>query len=225
MCSPDCPFHSSAATPRDRLASDAAAAPVALTRRRLLTAAGLLALPSWASANTARSGDSRPREEILSDLLREERSLWVLREIGGKAEELRVTYWTAERGFDRDKYLELCWLLRDVQANRVFPIDHDLLAVLCGVQAWLGREGRRAPMRVFSGYRSLNTNRETEGAALNSRHLLGKAADIGIEGVSNVKLAGIASILGRGGTGFYPGRSFVHVDTGDERIWIGGKKS
>ncbi len=45
-----------------------------------------------------------------------------------------------------------------------------------------------------------------------------------MDGVTNVKLAGIASILGKGGTGFYPGRSFVHVDVGDERIWIGGGK-
>ena len=191
-----------------------------ISRRRLLAAAGLTMLPAWAAANTARPGEQRPREEILADLLRTERTLWVVRE----AQELRVTYWTAERGFDRDRYLDLCWLLRDVQANRVFPIDHDLLAVLCGVQAWLGREGRVAPLRVLSGYRSLTTNRETEGAALNSRHLLGKAADIAMDGVTNVKLAGIASILGRGGTGFYPGRSFVHVDVGDERIWIGGGK-
>jgi uncharacterized protein YcbK (DUF882 family) len=26
--------------------------------------------------------------------------------------------------------------------------------------------------------------------------------------------------LGMGGTGFYVGRGFVHVDTGDERLWI-----
>jgi uncharacterized protein YcbK (DUF882 family) len=148
-----------------------------------------------------------------------------VREAGQKRDELRVTYWTAQRGYDREQYLQLCWLLRDVRANRVFPIDHDLLAVLCGVQAWLGREGRVAPLRIFSGYRSMSTNKQTEGAALDSRHLLGKAADIAMNGVTNVKLAGIASILGRGGTGFYPGRSFVHVDVGDERIWIGSGKA
>jgi uncharacterized protein YcbK (DUF882 family) len=190
-------------------------------RRRLLAAAGLSVLPAWAAAGKSQPVASRPREEILADLLREQRSLWVVREAGDKRDELRVTYWTAERGYDREQYLQLCWVLRDVRANRVFPIDHDLLAVLCGVQAWLGREGRVAPLRVFSGYRSATINNQTEGAALDSRHLLGKAADIAMDGVTNVKLAGIASILGRGGTGFYPGRSFVHVDVGDERIWIG----
>ncbi|MCU0939981.1 MAG: DUF882 domain-containing protein [Burkholderiaceae bacterium] len=194
------------------------------SRRRLLAAAGLLALPSWATANPAQPGSQRSRAEILADLLREQRSLWVVRENADRRDELRVTYWTAQRGYDREQYLQLCWLLRDVQADRVFPMDHDLLAVLCGVQAWLGREGRVAPLRIYSGYRSHSTNKQTEGAALDSRHLLGKAADIAMDGVTNVKLAGIASILGKGGTGFYPGRSFVHVDVGDERIWIGGGK-
>ena len=53
---------------------------------------------------------------------------------------------------------------------------------------------------------------------------MGRAVDISVSGISNVKLAGMASLLGRGGTGFYPGRSFVHVDTGDERIWIDGAR-
>lgn len=204
--------------PRSTLASPG------LSRRRLLAAAGLTLLPAWAAASPAQPGQARPREEILADLLREQRSLWVVRDTGAQRDELRVTYWTAQRGYDRQQYLHLCWLLRDVRANRVFPIDHDLLAVLCGVQAWLGREGRVAPLRVFSGYRSMTTNKQTEGAALDSRHLLGKAADIAMDGVTNVKLAGIASLLGRGGTGFYPGRNFVHVDVGDERIWIGSDR-
>jgi len=196
----------------------------ASVRRRLLTAAGLATLPAWAAPTPVRPAEARPREEILADLLREERSLWAVRETGSRRDEMRITYWTAQRGYDRDQYLQLCWLLRDVQTGRVFPIDHDLLAVLCGVQAWLAREGHQAPLRIYSGYRSLTTNRHTEGAALDSRHLLGKAADIAIDGVTNTKLAGIASVLGRGGTGFYPGRSFVHVDVGDERIWVGPAK-
>ena len=191
-----------------------------LSRRHLLAVAGLSLLPAWAAASPTRPDQARPREELLAELLREKRSLWAVREIGQRRDELRATYWTADQGYDRDQYLQLCWLLRDVQADRVFPINHDLLAVLCGVQAWLEREGHLAPLRIYSGYRSLTTNRETEGAALNSRHLLGQAADIGMDGVSNVKLAGIASVLGKGGTGFYPGRRFVHVDTGNERIWI-----
>jgi len=182
-------------------------------RRRLLLAGGALACPAWA---TFAAEDPVTPEIRLRELLSERRSLRLLR----GTEALSATYWTAESGYNRDEYLNICWLLRDVQADRVFPMHHGLLDVLCGLQAWLGRIGSDAPLQIYSGYRSPKTNNRTEGAALNSRHLVGRAVDISVSGVSNVKLAGMASLLGRGGTGFYPGRNFVHVDTGDERIWI-----
>lgn len=149
-------------------------------------------------------------------LLKERRSLWLVR----GDEELRATYWTAASGFNRDEYLQVCWLMRDLKANRVFPMDRKLLDVLCGVQTWLARNGYEMPMQVNSGYRTMATNRSIEGAAFNSQHIVGKAADIVVPGVSSVKLAGMASIFGHGGTGFYVGHGFVHVDSGDERIWI-----
>jgi uncharacterized protein YcbK (DUF882 family) len=181
-------------------------------RRRLLIAAGA-AFSAPAVATSAPPSDSNDR---LRGLLADRRSLWIVR----GQEELRATYWTSKTGYDRDQYLNVCWALRDLQANRVFPIDHGLLDVLVGLQTWLARNGIEAPLTIHSGYRTQKTNKRTEGAALDSRHLVGRAADISVQGVSNVKLAGMASVLGRGGTGLYPGRSFVHVDTGDERIWI-----
>ena len=155
-------------------------------------------------------------EDRLRKLLSDRRSLKLLR----GDELLEATYWTAAGGYNRDEYLSICWLLRDLQADRVFPMNHDLLDVLCGVQTWLARNGINAPLRIHSGYRTPKTNQRTEGAALDSRHVVGRAVDISVRGVSNLKLAGMASVLGRGGTGLYPGRNFVHVDTGDERIWI-----
>jgi uncharacterized protein YcbK (DUF882 family) len=182
-----------------------------LWRRRLLIAAGLSAAAPAVIASAERAGDSP-----LQSLLAERRSIWLVR----GSDETRATYWSAERGYDREQYLQLCWALRDVQAGRVFPMDHRLLDVLAGVQAWLARSGVDAPLEIHSGYRTHATNQRLEGAALNSRHKLGKAADITVPGVTNLKLAGMASVLGKGGTGFYPGRKFVHVDTGDERIWV-----
>jgi len=181
-------------------------------RRRLLIAAGCTAVPPAFAAAPAASSQN----DALRGLLAERRSIWLVR---GK-EQTEATYWSAERGYDRAQYLQLCWALRDLQADRVFPMDHGLLDVLAGLQAWLARSGVRAPFEIHSGYRTRNTNLKLEGAALNSRHLLGKAADVTVPGVKNVRLAGMASLLGRGGTGLYPGRNFVHIDTGDERIWI-----
>jgi uncharacterized protein YcbK (DUF882 family) len=178
-------------------------------RRRLLLAAACGIVSASASATP-------PADDLRSRLLATSRSLWLVR---GK-EETRATWWTAERGFDRDQYLALCWALRDVQANRVFPMDRRLLDQLAALQAWLARNGIGAPLEIRSGYRTRATNGRTEGAALASRHLVGQAADITVAGVTNLKLAGMASVLGAGGTGFYPGRHFVHVDTGNERVWI-----
>ena len=181
-------------------------------RRRLLISVGCAAVAPALAAAPATPVPS----DVLKGLLAERRSIWLVR---GK-EQIEATYWSVERGYDREQYLQLCWALRDLQADRVFPMDHGLLDVLAGLQAWLARSGVRAPLEIHSGYRTRRTNQKLEGAALNSRHLLGKAADVTVPGVKNVKLAGMASVLGRGGTGFYPGRNFVHIDTGDERIWI-----
>ncbi|HTN48125.1 MAG TPA: DUF882 domain-containing protein [Burkholderiaceae bacterium] len=156
----------------------------------------------------------------VAQLLKERRSLWLRR----GSEELRATYWTAAGGRDQDQYLQLCWLLRDIRADRVFAMDRGLLDTLAGMQAWLRQSGVDAPIEVHSGYRTSRTNNATEGAALNSRHVIGQAADISVAGVSSVKLAGLSSVLGHGGTGFYVGRGFVHVDTGDDRIWIDQKR-
>jgi uncharacterized protein YcbK (DUF882 family) len=149
-------------------------------------------------------------------LLRGARTLWLVR---GEAE-VKRTYWTPESGYDGDAYKEICWLMRDVQANKSFPMSPRLLDVLCGLQNWLAQSGTSNPMHINSGYRTFATNRRTEGAAMNSRHLLGRAADIRVEGVTLSRLAGMASLFGKGGVGMYVSKGFVHVDTGDERIWI-----
>jgi uncharacterized protein YcbK (DUF882 family) len=187
-------------------------------RRRVLAAACALcgaALHARAAAPAAGAIDPR-----VAALIAERRTLWLRR----GDEEARVTYWTAARGRDQEAYLQLCWLLRDVRADRVFAMDRGLLDTLAALQAWLRAGGLDAPLQIHSGYRTQRTNNATEGAALNSRHVVGQAADISVAGVSGVKLAGMSSLLGRGGTGFYVGRGFVHVDTGDERVWIDQKR-
>ncbi len=188
-------------------------------RRRLLVAAGCVLCGSG-SLVCAAPAPPQPMDPRLAELLKERRSLWVRR---GK-EELRSTYWTAAQGRNQDEYLQLCWIMRDVQADRVFAMDRSLLDTLAGIQAWLQRSGVNRPIELHSGYRTGHTNSATEGAALNSRHVVGQAADISVAGVTSVKLAGLSSVLGRGGTGFYVGRGFVHVDTGNERVWIDQKR-
>ncbi len=163
-----------------------------------------------AAASPATAGDWRAR------LLPGERSLWLVR---GDAQ-LRSTYWRPEAGYDGDAYKEICWLLRDVQANKSFAMSPRLLDVLAGLQYWLAYNGVRQPIHVNSGYRTFATNIRTEGSALNSRHVIGRAVDITVPGVPLARLAGMASVFGKGGVGMYLAKGFVHVDTGEERIWV-----
>jgi len=199
------PPHRQAATPR-------------LARRRLLGCACCAATSLLLQRGAGAAGTTAPGavDDWRVRLLQGERSLWLVR----GEDQVRRTYWTPDAGYHGEAYKEICWLLRDVQANRSFAMSPRLLDVLCGLQNWLAFNGHRQPIHVSSGYRSFSTNYRTEGSALSSRHLSGQAADITVPGVPLARLAGMASLFGEGGVGMYLNKGFVHVDTGNERIWI-----
>jgi hypothetical protein len=81
------------------------------------------------------------------------------------------------------------------------------------------------PIQVVCGYRSPQTNamlrRSSHGVARFSQHMLGHAMDFYIPGIPLEHLREIGLRLQRGGVGFYPesGSPFVHMDTGDVRMW------
>ncbi len=90
----------------------------------------------------------------------------------------------------------------------------DLVNVLQRVETHYGR-----PVVVTSGFRDSRSNRQA-GGARKSMHVLCKAADIQIEGVSKWDLAKyLRTVAGRGGVGTYCRTDSVHIDTGPERDW------
>jgi uncharacterized protein YcbK (DUF882 family) len=86
------------------------------------------------------------------------------------------------------------------------------------------RKALRKPVIINSAIRCAKHNKAVGGAE-NSKHLLGRAADIRVEGYSGEKLTGaIEALIGTGdledgGVGTY--ETFVHYDTGAPRRWRG----
>ena len=115
--------------------------------------------------------------------------------------------------------------LRDWRTGEATAMDRRLLALLVQLRAKLELSGRQK-IDLISGYRSPHTNAALRakggahtGVASTSQHMLGKATDIMISGVSLERLHGAALALGGGGVGYYPRDGFVHVDTGKVRRW------
>lgn len=105
------------------------------------------------------------------------------------------------------------------------PREFDLLHALL---VKLGKPN--ATIDIVCGYRTpfsnnfLRTRSADTGVAEHSQHMLSKAIDIRIPGVSTLKLRNAALALGMGGVGYYPTSQFVHVDVGPVRQWqFGGK--
>lgn len=120
-----------------------------------------------------------------------------------------------------DAYAQLCWILRDIQANQSVQMDTTLIAILDWTQQFLARYGYTEPLHVLSGFRTMETNRRTKGASTKSQHLYGKAVDFRVPGLSTEYLGRLMAWLSKGGVGVYSRNGFVHVDTGPIRTFEG----
>lgn len=116
-----------------------------LTRRRLLqTTAGLLA-----TARPGRpAGASGTPDPPAPAATFPERTLWLHRV--QTREEGRALYFQ-DHALVPDGYALLCYLLRDVRADRMTRVDVKLIHLLFGMQAWMRAVGIRQPLRVHSG--------------------------------------------------------------------------
>ncbi|NJM32544.1 MAG: DUF882 domain-containing protein [Limnobacter sp.] len=143
-------------------------------------------------------------------------------------EKLKITYWK-DGDLNLNAYEQVCELLRDVQANRIFRMDTQLIDTLWAAQAFVRRYGFEAPVEITSGYRSPETNSRLieQGlpAARNSLHLRGQAADFCLNGLHPQILGQLVQGFQAGGVGFYfrvgAKGGWIHADTGPARQWRG----
>lgn len=93
-------------------------------------------------------------------------------------------------------------------------LDSVLLEKLQKLRDQIGK-----PIIINSAYRNKEYNLKV-GGAKNSQHLLGKAVDIKVSGITPKEIAKIAEGIGFGGIGIYS--NFVHLDTRQGRArWNG----
>lgn len=136
-------------------------------------------------------------------------------------ERLTVTYM---RNGKRDPAAmkKIDWMMRDWRRDEQTAMDPELIDLIWEVHTELGS---KEPIHVISGYRSPRTNEKLRsgggGQAKNSRHILGKAADIHFPDVPLKQIRYSGLVHERGGVGYYPtsGVPFVHLDTGRVRHW------
>lgn len=139
-----------------------------------------------------------------------------MRHTGG--ERVQALYWS-DGELIPSGWQELSEFMRDRVVNKGVYIEPVLLDILHGVNGWIQFFNLNTEIVLHSGYRDPVRNRRIEGAARNSEHTRGGAADISIPGVSTTQVAKFGQWLGGGGVGFYPHKGFIHLDKGRVRTW------
>jgi len=119
-----------------------------------------------------------------------------------------------------DVLIAINHILRDHRTGEIKAIDPALLDRMSALAA---RLDTIEPFHIVSGYRSPATNealrRHSRNVARHSYHLVGKAVDLSLPGVTVSALKNAALAQRAGGVGYYPRAGFVHIDTGAVRAW------
>jgi uncharacterized protein YcbK (DUF882 family) len=122
-------------------------------------------------------------------------------------------------GYDKAALKEIDNLFRCRGTGKEHKISPKLIDLLDNIQDHFGAE----TVEIISGYRSPTFNDylivNGRGAASESLHTKGIAADIHIDEVTEKALWDYVKSLKVGGAGFYPRHNFVHVDVGPVRTW------
>ena len=137
-------------------------------------------------------------------------------------ESIEATYRVGGQ-YDAAVLKQLNWFLRDWRRDEPTSMDPRLFDVVWEVYRSAGAGGE--PVTVMSAYRSPETNamlrRRSRAVAEHSQHMLGKAMDTSLPGMSMGQVREVGMRLQRGGVGYYPtaGTPFVHLDVGSVRSW------
>ena len=111
--------------------------------------------------------------------------------------------------------------LKDWRTNEIKEFDAIVLNDFLNICSLCSGKSNALKVSVHSGFRSKETNeflrRNSHKVARNSMHILGKAIDFSVPGMSAQQLTKIVKANTKGGVGSYP--TFVHLDSGPQRSW------
>lgn len=136
-------------------------------------------------------------------------------------EQISATY-LVNGQYDQAVLKQLNWFLRDWRRDEPTTMDPRLFDVVWEAYR---QAGATELIHVVSAYRSPETNamlrRRSRAVAKYSQHMLGKAMDTTMPGMSMSRIREIGMRMQRGGVGYYPtaGTPFVHLDVGSVRSW------
>jgi len=140
---------------------------------------------------------------------------------GRTGESLDMIYWVDGK-YVKPALTEIDHFMRDWRDNKVIAIDTRTIDILAAAHALMEVD---EPYLLLSGYRTPHTNAmlrsRSGGAARNSLHMKGQAADLRLKSRSVKQMAAAAQACAAGGVGKYYRSNFVHMDCGPNRAWTG----
>jgi uncharacterized protein YcbK (DUF882 family) len=128
------------------------------------------------------------------------------------------TIYYANGKYIPDVMKEVSYFMRDWRQNSMVNYDPRNIDIIAATQKLLETD---EPYLMISGYRTPKTNRMLKGAASNSFHMRGMAADLRLRSRSVSQISGAAVYCNGGGVGTYGRSNFVHMDCGPVRTWRG----
>ena len=140
---------------------------------------------------------------------------------GRSGESLDVVYWI-DGIYIPEALAEISRMMRDLRTGKVLKIDPAVVDIMAAAHQMMDVS---EPYTLLSGYRTPQTNASLRargaGAARNSLHMKGQAADLRLRSRSVSQMAKAAKTCNSGGVGTYSRSNFVHVDCGPVRTWRG----
>lgn len=138
---------------------------------------------------------------------------------GRTGESIDTIYWLEGR-YIKQALKEINHFMRDWRTDRSTSIDTRAIDIMAAAHNMM--DTSEAYM-MLSGFRTPQTNallrNRGGGAARNSLHMKGQAADLRLKSRSVGQMARAAKACNAGGVGIYSRSNFVHMDCGSIRVW------